>query len=328
VGEVRLELAGCWPIDTTYYAEIPEELDNRFLLYQLRHLDLRRLDSSTATPSLRRQDLEAQVLVIPAMAEQRRIVEVVEDHFSRLDASDRYLAAVRGRTETLAEAALRQLLSRVDAPDEPLGDLLSAPLNNGRSVPSRENGFPVLRLTALKNGGVDLSERKGGDWTRGDAERFLVSRGDYLVARGNGTLRLVGRGALVREEPDPVAYPDTAIRIRPDTSRLSSEYLDVVWNSASTRTQIEGMARTTAGIYKVNQRHVASVRLPVPSLDEQQRVVSSMFPIDVQVRRLTEATQTAASKAGVLRHQVLSAAFSGKLTGHHTDAQVFEDMAK
>ena len=55
---------------------------------------------------------------------------------------------------------------------EPLVRLLTESLANGRSVPTREGGFPVLRLTALKAEGVDLAERKGGDWTESDAQRY------------------------------------------------------------------------------------------------------------------------------------------------------------
>src|SRR5438477_10659089 len=95
-----------------------------------------------------------------------------------------------------------------------LGELLEEPMANGRSVPDG-SGFPVLRLTALKGGRVDLRERKRGAWGAQDASRFRVRNGDFLIARGNGSLALVGRGGLVEDEPDPVAYPDTAIRVRP-----------------------------------------------------------------------------------------------------------------
>lgn len=114
-------------------------------------------------------------------------------------------------------------------------------------------GFPVLRLTALSPAGIDLTQRKNGAWTAEEARPFLVERGDFLVSRGNGTLKLVGRGSLVLEEPDPVAYPDTLIRVRVNEGLVYPEYLAIVWNSPIVRTQLESMARTTAGIHKVNQ---------------------------------------------------------------------------
>src|SRR5690606_16094768 len=113
-----------------------------------------------------------------------------------------------------------QPVDTTDLPDLPEGwcwasldDLVSEPLANGRSVQTREGGFPVLRLTALKNGKIDLSERKDGAWDAAAARPFLVADGDSLVSRGNGSLERVAIGGFVKD-PDPVAFPDTLVRIR------------------------------------------------------------------------------------------------------------------
>ena len=87
--------------------------------------------------------------------------------------------------------------------------LLAEGLSNGRSVKSAERGFPVLRLTALRYGEIEQDECKIGAWTEEDAQQFLIREGDLLVSRGNGSLKLVGIGGLVRSLRSPVAYPDT-----------------------------------------------------------------------------------------------------------------------
>lgn len=326
VGEARYFATGCWPIDTTYYVVVPEGIDPEYLTHHLRALDLKRLDSSTATPSLRRQDLEAQSIRFPSLTEQRRIVEILEDHLSRLDSASHELSRASRRLLNLDESVLRALVPD-DCPSRPLVDLLDAPLTNGRSVPSREGGFPVLRLTALKDAGVDLSERKAGDWSRAEASRFLVQRGDFLVARGNGSLRLVGRGSLVRAEPDEVAFPDTAIRARPRVSDLLPDFLDVMWNSRRTRSQVEAVARTSAGIYKVNQSQLERIELPSLPISFQLRVVEKMDAIDDSRRRLLDTISLAERRQQSMRRSVLAAAFEGKLTGRHTDTEVIDEAA-
>jgi type I restriction enzyme S subunit len=313
-GAVRLESDGCWPIDTTYYAEIPDTCHPRFLRWQLHALDLGRLDSSTTTPSLRREDLEAQPMVVPPFDEQRRIVDFLEDHLSRLDAADAYLEAAHRRSTVLPHQLLASELATVASEDVPLAELLATGLANGRSVPTQEGGFPVLRLTALRDGRIDLAERKPGAWTAADAERFLVERGDFLIARGNGSLRLVGRGGLVADEPDAVAFPDTLIRARPDLSRIHPEYMAYVWNAPGVRRQIEKSARTTAGIYKVNQKDLAAVRVPVPSLDDQQRITAVVRGSRDALSQLSVEVDRAITRSSALRRSVLGAAFSGRLT--------------
>ena len=284
------------------------------------------LQKGVSYPAVLDREVRAQRVWFPKMREQRRIVEILEDHLSRLDAANRELAKASARLERLDEAALARVLPS-EGPSRPVVDLLEAPLSNGRSVPTREGGFPVLRLTALKDAGVDLAERKEGAWTRKDAARFLVQRGDFLIARGNGSLRLVGRGSLVRDEPDDIAFPDTVVRARPQTDLLLPDFLDVVWNARRTRDQIEAVSRTSAGIYKISQSQLNAIKLPSLPIEEQQEVVSTMRQIDDQRARSVQAFATARNRGDALRRAVLAAAFEGKLTGRHTDAEVIEERA-
>ena len=153
--------------------------------------------------------------------------------------------------------------------------LIHAPLINGRSVKGKDGGFPVLRLTALKNGEIDLSESKEGHWAHEDARPFQVNKDDIFVARGNGSKRLVGIAGRVTGEPRPIAFPDTMIRIRVDTDVVRPDFFLLLWNSQVVRRQIELAARTTAGIYKINQQHILSFIVPLPSLAEQAEIVRS-----------------------------------------------------
>jgi type I restriction enzyme S subunit len=171
-----------------------------------------------------------------------------------------------------------------------------------------------------------LAERKPGAWTAADARRFLVERGDFLIARGNGSLRLVGRGGLITDEPDAVAFPDTLIRARPDLTRIHPEFLAYVWNAPGVRRQIEQAAKTTAGIYKVNQKDLAAVRVPVPSLADQERVTTAVRESRDALLQLALEVNRAVARSSALRRSLLGAAFSGRLTGDPTDLSEAEEM--
>jgi type I restriction enzyme S subunit len=208
-------------------------------------------------------------------------------------------------------AALRK--GATDAPTIPLAEVLGKPLANGKSVPTRAGGFPVLRLTALGHGGVNLSARKEGAWTRDQGSKFRVLQGDFLVARGNGSLSLVGRGGLVVDEPDEVAFPDTMIRVRPDPRLMNSRYLRIVWNSDGVRRQVERAARTSAGIYKVSQADLRAVRVPCPPLGDQERIVRVFEATESGLDSLAVSIDSATRRADGLRQAVLRDAFLGLL---------------
>lgn len=324
-----------------------EGISPDYLAYGLRAAastkQLDRLFTGTTIKHLPQEKLRQVQIALPPTAEQERIVTAIEEAFSKLDAGEAGLrvvrqllkrmreailtAAVTGRlvpqdpTDTPAAKLLADLgVQSVEGVDLPNGwalaravDLLAEPLANGRSVRSQTGGFSVLRLTCLKDGTVDRRETKEGEWTAEDAAPYVVRLGDFLVSRGNGSLALVGRGGLVVDDDPPAAYPDTLIRMRLASTTLEPRLLAIWWNSAVVRRQLEGAARTTAGIYKINQSMIESVMLPIPAWEEQARLVSEVERRISFVEACERAIDAGLARSAALRRSVLKAAFEGRL---------------
>lgn len=303
------------------------DIDPRFAMWAINapafHASVQRLQSGTTRKRISRRKLATLTLPVPPIVEQRHIIAILEDHLSRLDAA-RDLLNQETKLRAIPNLTLLRLLGAVDTS---LDEVLIAPLANGRSVQSRAGGFPVLRLTALVDGQIDLTQRKDGAWSRESATPFLVRHGDFLISRGNGSRRLVGRGGLVAR-PDEVAYPDTLVRARVDPNRVLPAYLSIVWNSPVVRQQIESVARTTAGIFKVNQKDLSQIRLPVPSLQQQTRIVDRVGPAAEAAHRLRGELEGARAQSRHLRRSLFAAAFSGRLIGHASDMDPVEEMAE
>ncbi len=193
-----------------------------------------------------------------------------------------------------------------------VSQILLVPPSNGRSVKDRKGGFKVLRLTALRHGLIDLRKSKEGDWDEEDAYPYIVQPGDFLLARGSGSINLVGIGGLVSEKSN-VAYPDTMIKLIIDQSTFIPQLFTLLWNSAYFRKQIERSARTTAGIYKVNQNHINNFIVPLAPIHEQEQIIqeieSRLSICDQLEATIIENLQ----KAEALRQSILKQAFEGKL---------------
>ena len=196
--------------------------------------------------------------------------------------------------------------------------LIVEPLANGRSVKTAGEGFPVLRLTALQEGEIDETKHKIGKWTAQQAEPFLIEKGDFFVSRGNGSIHLVGIGGLVREVESAVAFPDTMIRFRLNEFVLK-RYFSLMWNSYVVRAQVEASARTTAGIYKVNQQDLAAMTIPLPPLAEQHRIVAEVERRLSVVQQAEGTVEASLARAERLRQSILKQAFSGKLVPQDPD---------
>ncbi|MDF1639034.1 restriction endonuclease subunit S [Alcanivorax jadensis] len=264
---------------------------------------------------------------VPPTNEQKRIVAKIEELFSDLGNGIAALKTAREQLKVYREAVLKHAFEgkltakwRKDncVPENSwqnatVKDLALLGPSNGRSVKDRAGGFPVLRLTALKNGKIDLNEFKEGAWDKDEAKNHIVNDGDFLFSRGNGSKHLVGRGGLVTNPTLDVAFPDTIMRIGLDKSKVTPSYFSYVWESRLIRTQIESSARTTAGIYKINQQHVKRFTLSLPSIAEQNVVTNiieeKLSVVDAQLVELEQQL----SKAEALRQSILKKAFSGHL---------------
>jgi type I restriction enzyme S subunit len=193
--------------------------------------------------------------------------------------------------------------------------LLSEPTCNGISVKGRDEppGVPALRLSAMSGTGFDYSDRRYIPISGDVATELQVRESDFFISRGNGSLRLVGRGTLAQEPPELIVFPDTMIRMRFGGLQDTRRFINLIWQSQFIRRQVEKKARTTAGIYKISQQDAHEFVLPLPPATEQQEVIAEAER-RLSVNTAAEA-QIAANlqRAARLRQSILKEAFSGRL---------------
>jgi type I restriction enzyme S subunit len=134
-----------------------------------------------------------------------------------------------------------------------------------------------------------------------------------LIVRGNGSLKLVGRAGLVQEVSSPVAYPDTLIRAKIDKRVALPAYVVRAWHTRIVRNQIERAARTSAGIYKINQSDIENLRIPLPPLPAQRRLASLADAVESLATPAKSAIDRSIQMSARLRQAILKKAFEGKL---------------
>lgn len=108
VGSVYYTKGPSWPIDTVYYSIPPNEIHSKYLFYNLYSQNLKKLDTSTAIPSLRRDDLYEVRVNIPPYNEQVRIVSKIEELLTRLDQGIIALQQTQQQLEQYQRSTLKQ----------------------------------------------------------------------------------------------------------------------------------------------------------------------------------------------------------------------------
>lgn len=327
VGQSHYFASGCWPTDTTFYVESGPDIDPRFLLFQLEHLNLKSLDRSTATPSLRREDLEAQPVVLPCVGEQRRIVAILDEHLSDLDDG---LASIELAKTRLTAFELRTLedLVPIGAPLLALSDL-AVEAGYGTSVKCVVGGAgpAVVRIPNLIEGRIDLTDEKRAQDGHGDLSNYMLRSGDLLIVRTNGSKDLIGRSAVVQDSIR-AAFASYLIRFRLDSTQVQPEWVRLMLDRPSARAVLESLAASSAGQHNLSLGKLNPIEIPVPPFSLQAVLLKDWHERAAATLRLGKAIQDAALRAAKLRRAVMAAAFSGLLTGRSSDTDVISELAE
>lgn len=117
VGAIQITNVPCHPIDTAYYIDNFENLDQKFLFYLLTSLKLGTLDKSTAIPGLNRNDAYNLLIGFPPIVEQHRIVAKVDRLMALCDELEAKQQKERAGCLKLGNASLTAL-QNVGSPEE------------------------------------------------------------------------------------------------------------------------------------------------------------------------------------------------------------------
>jgi type I restriction enzyme S subunit len=260
----------------------------------------------------------AQEISLPPLAEQRRIVVRIEELATKIEEAKALRRQAAGETEALASAKLRSDSASlaIQHGEVSLGELLvdAGYGSSEKCYPERAEGaIPVLRIPNVASERVTLDNLKFAQLSNRDRERLVLSDGDVLVVRTNGSLDLVGRSAVVSELPEPMAFASYLIRLRFDSKRIEPDYAQRMLHRLRVDGSLVDFARTTAGQYNVSLGRLRTARIPVPTLPEQRRVVAELDALQAKVDALKRLQAETAAELDALLPSILDKAFKGEL---------------
>lgn len=305
------------------------QVDHRYLFYfllaQRRELDGQ--GKGAAQRNISQTVLKPWPVRFPtALDEQRRIVDLLEDHLSRLDAADGYLHAMRQRLTAMERSELDRLFSGTEIPLAELIEGISAGKSFGRAnAPAGDDEWGVIKVSAMTWGQFDPTENKAVPADRVD-QRFEIREGDLLVSRAN-TDEYVGASVLVGPVRSKLVLSDKSLRV---TSRPGVR-VDWLWRALqapSARRQISAMATgTKESMRNISQDSLKRVLLPRANPDAQAAAVEAFAESTAAMSRLRTALSASQVRSRALHRSLLAAAFSGGLTDVGTALPRAEELA-
>ena len=256
-------------------------------------------------------DLGRFRIPLPQLDEQRRIVEFLEDHLSRLDAADAGLVSSGLRLDAMKRGVLAQLHY---GDSVPLGELAwDSGYGTSEKCVADGPGVPVVRIPNLVGGTVDLKDEKRVADGSADVSSSMLATGDLLIVRTNGSVDLIGRSAVVQDDID-AAFASYLIRYRVRGDVVRPAWVQAMLGTPQVRRKIEPLAASSAGQHNLSLAKLNPLEIPVPSLEEQDASLAHLREVEEGIASLRSGIRRARARSTALRRSLLAAAFSGPLT--------------
>lgn len=287
---------------------------------------------STGTKESMRNISQAALRTIqiptPRPVEQRRIVDIVEDHLSRLDAAKDYLHASRRRLDSLVTAVLLDLIPNPDSypatwEHATVADAGAVELGRQRHPDwhTGPNMRPYLRVANVFEDRIDTADVKEMHWPGETFVRFRLQPGDVLLNEGQSP-ELLGRPAIYRGDPPETAFTNSLLRFKA-SDNVMPEFALLVFRRHMRAGRFKRESRITTNIAHLSAARLKPIEFPLPPMRVQRSIVERAKERFDSIDRLRAEIDAAIAKQVQLRRSLLTAAFSGRLTSdrQHLDTE-------
>ncbi len=308
IGNVFFIEQDFWPLNTVLYVKDFHGNDPRFVFHLLNKFDLKRFATGTGVPTLNRNFVHDELVNVPLLAEQRRIVGILDEAFEGL-------ANAKANAEQNLQNARALFESHLQAVFTQRGDgWVEKTLSEVCAITSTLVDPRKVEFLDLIHVGAGNIESQTGVFVELKTARdeslisgkFLFDKSMVLYSKIRPYLMKVARpdfSGLCSADMYPLA---------PLLNQITRDYLfHLLLSKPFTEYAIQGSAR--AGMPKVNREHLFEFRVWLPAVKKQKELAGKLDALHEETQRLESLYQRKLAALDELKKSLLHRAFSGQL---------------
>lgn len=321
-----------WHVDTIFCIKAKQEVNTKWLFYNLKNTDLNKLNEATGVPSVNTQSLYKLMFKYFNPSKQRKIAQILTTCDTVIEKTEASIA----KYQAIKQGLLHDLFTRginietgklrpkyEDAPDlyeesklgwipkewdvNRLEELCSEKPKYGINAAAVEfnNNLPLyLRITDIdENGNFSKIGRKSVDNPFSD--QYYLKKGDIVFARTGAT---VGKTYLYKENDGALIYAGFLIKVSPNNNILNSNFLKFLTETDYYLNWVVLMSQRS-GQPGINGAEYGSLMVPTPSIKEQEIISQRLL---VSLNKI-QTEQSALSKYQLLKTGLMQDLLSGKV---------------
>jgi type I restriction enzyme S subunit len=297
-------------------------VDNKFLYYLLTSVDLPQ--RGAGQPFISKGDIQKFEVLLPAVAEQQRIVAILDEAFVGLaTATDNAEKNVKNARE-LFDSYLNSVLAEKDQrwTERALGEVCIS-FGRGRSRHRPRNDaslyggeFPFIQTGDIRNSQHHIIEYSQTYNKAGLAQSKLWPKGTVCItiAANIAETGILGFDAC---------FPDSVIGAVIDPRKASNKFVEYVLQSFRSRLQAQGKGSAQDNI---NLGTFDTQKFPFPEIAVQEAIAIRLDYLSAESLRLEATNKAKLAALAELKQSILQKAFTGELTS--TSADIINEAAE
>lgn len=183
---------------------------------------------------------------------------------------------------------------------------------------------PYLAVANVQRGHFKLEGLKSIEIAADELAKYQVHEGDLLITEG-GDWDKVGRTAIWRGGVANCLHQNHVFKARVPSKQLLNEWVELVFNSGVGRNYFAGASKQTTNLASINMTQLRSFALPIPPLDEQQRILSVLSKLTTHCNEWRRQLERKQALSALLATAVVSS-FTGINVEQEDDALANADQ--
>jgi type I restriction enzyme S subunit len=314
-----------WPLNTTLYVKDFHGNYPKFVYYLLSSFNLKRFASGAGVPTLNRNRVHEEPVGVPVdVQEQKRIVALLDEAFAGIETAVANTEKNLDNARELFESYLNSLfdLGATDWTVVNVSDI--AEVRGGKRVPkgyklqAEPTPYPYISVSDFDDFGS--VNKKTVKYITQDVHdkiaRYTISDRDVYISIA-GT---IGKSGIVPSELNGANLTENACKLVLSDG-VEPRFVYLFTTTRSFKEQALKNTRTTAQP-KLALSRLQTIQIPLPTLEEQQRLIEQVDELREETQRLERKCERKLAALVELKQSILQKACSGELTAEGAECEV------
>jgi len=263
--------------------------------------------------------IENLIIPKPPLPEQQKIASILSTVDEKIENTDRQIEQTQNLKKGLMQRLLTRGIGHARFVSSPLGEIpeswevdnLKSLLKynpeygaSASSIEMKDNCYRYIRITDITENGKLIEENKVGI-LKEKGEKYLLNEDDILIARTGNS---VGKSYIHNKKYGKCSFAGYLIRFIIDNRKYTPKLLFYFLHSPYYYKWVKNTLRTGAQP-NINSKEYQSMLIPIPPLQEQQKIASILSTFDEKLENL----QSKKSQYEQLKKGLMQKLLTGKM---------------